>query len=150
MSALTQAQRYELAAMRRALDGYVVKIADDPTRINGNLPVLRAWRAGTADTPITYTQDADVRVFGDSPYLCCQTHTHRGEPDWTPDRAASLWREYHGTDAKTARPYRAPTGAHDIYKSGEYMFWTDGRIYRCLADTDRAPDVLPANWAAVT
>ena len=48
-----------------------------------------------------------------------------------------------------ALPREAPTGAHDMYKAGEYMIWTDGTVRRCKADTDRGPDVLPDNWETV-
>ena len=33
-----------------------------------------------------------------------------------------------------------------MYKSGEYMIWTDREVHECLADTDRGPDILPDNW----
>lgn len=39
--------------------------------------------------------------------------------------------------------------AHDMYKAGEYMIWTDGMVHRCKVDTDRGPDVLPDNWEMV-
>lgn len=31
------------------------------------------------------------------------------------------------------------TGAHDMYKAGEYMIWTDGIIKKCLRDTNFSP-----------
>lgn len=29
------------------------------------------------------------------------------------------------------------------------MIWTDRKVRRCKADTDRGPDVLPDNWEMV-
>ncbi len=149
-SVLADVQKQELAAMRRALDGYVLEIAETPALVNENLLILREWKAGTADAPITYTQDVDVRMHNEIPYMCALTHTHNGEPDWSPDLAPSLWKEYHGTSIETARAYRAPSGEHDMYRAGEYMVWTDGLIYRCLTDTDRGPNILPDSWEVTT
>ena len=54
--------------------------------------------------------------------------------------------EYHGTDKTTARNWIAPTGAHDMYKKGEWMIWTDGSLYECLSDTTYSPIDYAAAW----
>ena len=36
-------------------------------------------------------------------------------------------------------------GAHDMYKAGEYMIWTDGTVKKCLRDTNFSPDEYPAD-----
>lgn len=45
-----------------------------------------------------------------------------------------------------ALPWEAPTGAHDMYKAGEYMIWTGGVIKKALRDTNFSPDEYPADW----
>ena len=39
-----------------------------------------------------------------------------------------------------ARSWEAPTGAHDMYKAGEYMIWADGLTYLCKQDTNFSPE----------
>ena len=54
--------------------------------------------------------------------------------------------EYHGTSKETARNWIVPTGAHDMYKKGEWMIWTDGSLYECLSDTTYSPVDYAAAW----
>jgi len=139
---MTQAQREQFAAVRRALDGYVAKIADSPAEINDNPAALRTWKPGAYAA-------GDVRSHAGIPYKCVQPHDSTANPGWTPDTAPALWMQYHGTTVATARPWVAPTGAHDMYKAGEYMIWTDGMVYRCVSDTAYSPADYPATWEAV-
>ena len=37
-------------------------------------------------------------------------------------------------------------GAHDMYKAGEYMIWTDGTVKHCLENTSFSPDEYPDTW----
>ena len=46
----------------------------------------------------------------------------------------------------TARAWVQPTGAHDIYRAGEYMIWTDGQVYKCLSDTAYSPGEYGQAW----
>lgn len=83
---------------------------------------------------------------------CFQAHDNAVYPDIAPDSAAwfTFWRPLHGKSAATARPWVAPAGAHDIYKAGEYMVWTDGSVRRCRADTAYSPDDYPTGWEEVS
>ena len=54
--------------------------------------------------------------------------------------------QYHGTTQETARAWAEPTGAHDAYKAGEYMIWTDGAVYRCVSDTVYSPEAYAQAW----
>lgn len=84
------------------------------------------------------------------PYECIVAHDsiiNTGE-DYT-IKNRTLWKPWHSREKEYALPWEAPTGAHDMYKAGEYMIWTDGTVRRCKADTDRGPDVLPDNWETV-
>lgn len=82
------------------------------------------------------------------PYECMTAYDGTVQQDWTIDNR-TLWKPWHSRKAEYALPWEAPTGAHDMYKAGEYMIWTDGTVRRCKADTDRGPDVLPDNWETV-
>lgn len=37
-------------------------------------------------------------------------------------------------------------GAHDMYRAGEYMVWTDGSIKRATQDTAYSPEDFPGAW----
>lgn len=82
------------------------------------------------------------------PYECMTAYDGTVQQDWTIDNR-TLWKPWHSRKKEYALPWEAPTGAHDMYKTGEYMIWTDGTVRRCKADTDRGPDVLPDNWETV-
>lgn len=80
-------------------------------------------------------------------WKCLQNHDSTGNPAWCPGSAPSLWGAWHARAAALALPWVAPTGAHDAYQAGEFMVWTDGAIYKCLADaTVWGPDVVLGAW----
>lgn len=110
-------------------------------------PLLEPWKAGTSESPIDYTV-GDVRTYNNQPWKCVQAHTHHGEAGWEPG-AVSMWGAYHATDETHALPWVKPTGAHDMYKAGEYMIWTDGEAYRCLSDTAYSPEEYSQAWEVV-
>lgn len=139
MSMLSADERAQFFAMRKALDGLVARIVDSPTEINDNAAAIRVWKPGA------YALD-DVRQHDGIPYKCVQTHDSTENTGWTPDTVPALWMQYHGTTPETARPWVAPTGAHDMYKAGECMIWTDGTVYRCVEDTTFTPWAYPAAW----
>lgn len=135
--------RDEARGIRNALDAFVNKIADSPAEINAYPEAIRTWKPGVHVV-------TEVRSYKGIPYDCLQTHDSTGNPGWTPDAAPALWMQYHGTTVETARAWAAPTGAHDMYKAGEYMVWTDGTVYRCVRDTAYSPVDDPTAWEAVT
>ena len=139
---MTNLQRKQLLAYRKALDTLVIKISDTPAEINDNQIVLRPWQ------PNTYSL-GDVRVYENIPYKCVQAHDSTGNDAWNPPATPALWMQYHGTSVESARPWLAPTGAHDMYKAGEYMIWTDGNIYKCLIDTVYSPTDYSQAWTKV-
>lgn len=139
---MTNEQRNQLIALRKALDNFVTKISDAPAEINDNQIVLRPWQ------PNTYSL-GDVRVYENIPYKCVQAHDSTGNDAWNPPATPALWMQYHGTSVESARPWLAPTGAHDMYKAGEYMIWTNGSIYKCLIDTVYSPTDYSQAWTKV-
>lgn len=136
---LTDSDRALLRKARQALDAYLPQLADIPAQINDSAELLRAWQPGSYAA-------GDLRAYGGIPYKCVQAHDSTANPGWTPDAVPALWMQYHGTSRSTARPWLAPAGAHDQYKAGEYMIYTDGKTYKALSDTVYAPDAYPAAW----
>ena len=139
MSHLSTEQKAHLIAIRKALDGFVMKIVDSTIEINDNMSALRKWKPGVFAVN-------DVRVYNGIPYKCVQAHDSTVNETWSPDITPALWMQYHGTSNETARPWVAPTGAHDMYKKDEYMIWTDGSIYRCIVDTIYSPTDYALAW----
>ena len=139
MSRLTDAQRAKFLAMRKALDGFVEKIVENPVEINNNTAAIRLWKPGAYIV-------GDVRMYNEIPYKCVQAHDSTGNETWNPAETPALWMQYHGTTPETARHWIAPTGAHDMYKVSEYMIWTDGLTYRCKVDTIYSPSDYAAAW----
>ena len=107
--------------------------------------LIEDWVAGK------YEVD-DARNHNGQTWRCCQAHNNANNPDIKPGTTAgaAFWVPYHGTSIETARPWVAPTGAHDIYKAGEYMVWTDGTVQRCKQNTNYSPKDYPAAWETVS
>ena len=56
-------------------------------------------------------------------------------------------RPLHGKSVATARQWVKPQyGTTDMYHAGEYMVYTDGKVYRCLSDTPYSPEEYAAAW----
>ena len=138
---ISKGQRDRLGAMREAMDAAVRAVADNAAVINEAAAIVRAW------TPGAYCA-GEVRAFEGIPYRCVQAHDSADNLNWTPGAAPALWMQYHGTTPETARAWIPPAGAHDAYRAGEYMVWTDGAVYRCLADTAYSPPEHADAWEA--
>ena len=79
------------------------------------------------------------------PYECITPHDSISNPDW--DIAVrTLWKPWHSRSLEYALPWEAPTGAHDIYKTGEFMIFTDGKVYKALQDTNFSPTEYAQAW----
>lgn len=115
----------------------------EPDDVIADMPLLLAWEPG----PYAI---GDVRVHNGQPWRCCQAHDSTGNDAWAPGDTPALWAPYHAKSVKRALPWVAPTGAHDAYQPGEYMRWTDGQIFKCLASgTVWDPDTLSSAWEVV-
>ena len=79
---------------------------------------------------------------------CFQDYDNAVYPDIIPGGAAwgTFNRPLHGKSKETARAWVQPTGAHDIYQAGEFMVWTDGVVYECIAATNFSPEEYAAGW----
>lgn len=98
------------------------------------------WQAGAHTAGEIYTALEQV-------WECFQSYDNAVYPDITP--GGSAWgtfnRPLHGTTRETAREFVHPTGAHDIYKAGEYMIFA-GKLYLCLFDTAYSPAEYASTW----
>lgn len=98
-----------------------------------------------------WTQDnykvGDIRTDPDNgyPYECITQHDSISNPEWT-IKNRTLWTPWHSKSPDYALLYEAPTGAHDIYKVGEYMIFTDGKVYKALQDTNFSPTEYAQAW----
>ena len=88
---------------------------------------------------------------GGQVWECFAAYDNAVYPDIRPGGAAwhTFNRPLHGASPGTARPFVPVQGAHDMYRAGEYMIWTDGGVYRCLRDTNFSPEEVPADWEIV-
>ncbi len=140
--ALTEAQKERFRELRAAMDGGVKVAAEQgAAQINTVVPLLRPWSPGKYSA-------GDVRAQDGVPYKCVQAHDSTGNEGWKPSATPALWMQYHGTCCDTARAWVAPTGAHDMYRAGEWMIYTDGKLYECLSDTAYSPTDYAAAWRA--
>lgn len=139
MRPLTKEDKVMLFKIRKILDKYYPFILENPVAINEAIEGMRLW------TPGAYAV-SDIVRYNNIPYKCVQAHDSTNNSEWTPPSTPALWMEYHGTSKETARNWIAPTGAHDIYKQGEWMIFTDGKYYECLSDTTYSPTDYSSAW----
>lgn len=95
----------------------------------------------------------DIRNNAGQTWECHQAHDNAVYPDITPDNPsvwATFWRPLHAKSKETARPWVKPQyGTTDMYHAGEYMVYTDEKIYKALRDTVYSPEEYAADWAVV-
>lgn len=115
--------------------------SDDKLRISG---VYETWAPGAYEV-------GDVRNYSGQTWECFQAHNNATYSDIAPDNAAwfTFWRPLHSKTVATARPFVPVQGAHDMYRTGEYMVYTDGKIYKCKQDTNFSPDDYKDAWEVV-
>lgn len=131
-------------AYRAAIDKAAAAVTADTDRIAVSV-LYPDWAAGAHTAGDVYNADGQT-------WECFAAYDNAVYPDVRPGSAAwqTFNRPLHGTSLETARPFVRPTGAHDQYKAGEYMIWTDGRPYRCTADTAYSPADYAGAWEEVT
>ena len=130
-------------AAKLALKGETVDDDDKRIRASG------VYDDGTpGDHAVGQIYNADGQTWE-----CYQAYDNAVYPDVKPGTPAwfTFNRPLHGRSPETARPWVQPTHSQDIYKSGEYMIWTDGTVQRCVAPngTDYSPAVYPTFWEPV-
>lgn len=118
-----------------------LKSTEDKTIAISCSGLFRTWEPGTYKA-------GDIRTDDGKPYECMQDHDSVTNPDWT-IKIRTLWKPYHSRRKEWALPWEQPTGAHDMYKTGEYMIYTDGNTYLCEQDTNFSPKEYPQAWKVV-
>lgn len=116
---------------------------DDDSKIrNDNL--CAEWELGAYKI-------GDVRTHGGQVWECYQDCDTEKNPDIIPDNTSwfTFWRPLHGKTPETARPFVPVQGSHDMYRTGEYMIYTDGKMYKCKSDTNFSPDDYAQAWEVV-
>lgn len=115
---------------------------DDKTLAISCAALFKTWVPGTYEA-------GDIRRDPATGYPreCILAHDSAVNTNWT-ITTPTLWKPYHSRKKEYALPWESPTGAHDMYKAGEYMVWTDG-TYLCLEDTSYSPEDYPAAWEKI-
>ena len=98
------------------------------------------WMPGKHVAGDIFSVDGDV-------WECYQNYDNAVYPDIVP--GGSAWftfnRPYHGTSRETARNFVHPTGAHDLYKAGEWAV-QDGKFTKANQDTAYSLAEYPQAW----
>lgn len=119
---------------------FLAATMDDDEKIKKSY-LCQVWVKGTHQKGETYTVDGII-------WECFQAYDNSANPDIIPGNSAwfTFNRPLHGKTPETALPWIKPQGAHDIYRSGEYMIYTDGLLYKCVSDTNFSPEEYAAAW----
>lgn len=109
------------------------------------------WAAGKHTKGEVYNTRNGVHADGpewDQTWECFQDYDNGTFPDIAPGNPAwfTFNRPLHGKSVETARPFVPVQGSHDMYRTGEYAVWTDGKTYRCKNDTNFSPGDYPDFW----
>ena len=98
------------------------------------------WAPGKHVAGDIFSVDGDI-------WECFQNYDNAVYPDIAP--GGSAWftfnRPYHGTSRETARMFIHPTGAHDVYKKGEWAI-QDGKFTKANQDTAYSLAEYPQAW----
>lgn len=87
--------------------------------------------------------------YGDQVYKLWQAHDATNQPDWTPDKAVSLWDICHTTDPAKAKPYVTPQGTRGMYQIGD-VCTEGGKLYRSTMENNvLEPSAYPQGWKTI-
>lgn len=117
--------------------------SEDKTLAISCMAFFEAWSKGIYKV-------GDVRTDSKTgyPYECILAHDSTVNTTWDIS-VRTLWKPYHSRKKEYALPWEQPIGAHDMYKQGEYMIWTDKEIYLCKQDTNFNPSEYSQAWEMV-
>ena len=118
------------------------QISDSETKLAVS-GLYEKWTAGKYEI-------GDICNYAGQTYECTQAHDNATYPDITPENPqtwANFWKPLHGKSATNARPWVKPQfGTTDMYLTGEFMVYTDGKVYKCLSDTVYSPEEYAQYW----
>ena len=126
--------------LNRAILAEKLEASEDKTLAIACMAFFEPW------IPAVYSV-GDVRTDPATgyPYECILEHDSIANTTWDIS-VRTLWKPYHSRKKEYALPWEQPTGAHDMYKAGEYMIWTDYEVYKCISDTNYSPADYAAAW----
>lgn len=92
-------------------------------------------------------EEGDIRKDAGQIYQLIdgKAHDATNQPDWRPSQQPSLWFLWHGISRETAMPFVPVTGAHDMYRKGEWMILED-EYYEAIEDTAYSPKDYARAW----
>jgi len=135
----------EATELRQQMETVFEKAAPSMTtdEVIQNRVMCKPWKAGLHTVGEVYEAIGQV-------WQCIQNYDNEVYPDIIPGNAAwgTFHKPYHGTTPETVMPWVQPTGAHDMYQTGEYMIWEDGMVYKCLSSTAYSPEEYGGAWEA--
>ena len=136
------AMRTKGAADAAALAAKAVAGEADGTYLTAHAAEVPTWRQRDyTDVPVGTPYKWQGRV-----YKLWQAHDATQQPDWSPDKAVSLWDLCHTKDPALATEYQPPQGTRGLWQEGECCVQL-GHIWRCLtADNAYGPAELPERW----
>lgn len=132
-------EQSSVVMMRTAFSQQVAEMDDDVILQCSGL--ADTWEPGKHEI-------GDVYNAGDQTWECFQAYDNSVFPDIKPGDPSwyTFNRPLHGKSKATARPFVPVQGSHDMYRTGEYMVYTDGKTYRCKSDTNFSPDDYAEAW----
>lgn len=146
LNALTSA----IYVSKLSLAGEAVTEDDQKIRAAGLYPDWEAGKHTKGEIYNTHTGDSLGNEW-EQTWECYQAYDNATYPGLIP--GDSSWytfnRPLHGKTKETARPFVPVQGAHDMYHTGEYMIFTDGKVYRCKQDTNFSPTDYAQAWEVV-
>ena len=131
----------DAAVVRAQMEAvFQVAVMDNDQKITDR-NLCAEWVPGDHKVGETYTAIGQI-------WECFQQYNNDTFPDIRPGDPSwyTFNRPLHGKTPETAMPWVAPMGAHDIYKAGEYMVWTDGTVQHCLKQTNFSPVEQADAW----
>ena len=130
-------------AIRKICEIYAQEFADkvkDPNKLIEVKAVYPPFRENEGAFKVgDIRKDIDKRL-----YKCRQAYDPAVNPGITLQNGV-FWIPLHGTTPETAVAFIPVTGAHDMYKAGEYTIF-EGNIYKCISDTNFSPTEYPNAW----
>ena len=140
MSDLYKALASAIYVSRLTVAGKAIETDDEKIRASG---LYDDWAEGDHKVGEIYNAEGQT-------WECYQDYDNAVYPDIVPGSAAwqTFNRPLHGRSRETARPWVAPSHSMDVYQKGEWMIWTDGAYYECLADagTSFSPEEYAPWW----
>ena len=127
-------------------------LEDDEDRLHVTA-LYEDWTEGKHEVGDIYNTHAggSLGEEWDQTWECFQAYDNGTYPDIVPGNSAwyTFNRPLHGKSVETARRFVPVQGAHDMYRTGEYMIYTDGKTYRCKNDTNFSPEDYAQAWEVV-